>query len=957
MVYAYSWDSFISAVKQFGNFEAPFAEQNLQLIFNEIKFLEDLGEHTPQTLQYILSLASKLGADFPKAIEAAKTIWNKCLLVSNNADESWWISSYGAITEYVPDFLKEKVGSHYGVLECRMGPHYIYSTILEELNKKSSLISAGPDNFLEIVDNMDIRYRIKKITSNRVQIKSESDTNLQSYLFSMPPELVSGYPEIVSKLVEGMPILKYGDAHKLNECYRVAFRYRNNPKLLDIVLEHFDSADPLTFNLLEYLIYIKMPDKRLEELLENGEEPAMEDLMTSYRSGKPADIRRFKPEYREVYIELFKSLDKVLLSNGLRSKCFQTLNFEAFLSDLQKMDAIDALELIEYASFPLPPEIKDFLRFKFMSAWVSNNPDFNGMFEEYCADEHIEVTLKNVRNINHLFELLEYATIFPTPNTKILNNTLAANFPDYIYPNSKKERTNWLISRLIIDELDPSKIASVAELSSYLELMEKVKKVENNELLDEMAARLDGLNLDQLVNFGDQKQQAMLYDIEALEKIRKNFNSMIGRTFGDQLVEQAGISFLESHPASFVNLNNLLGFAGAWSAPHKTRSNKNEAGLYQQFSYFAYGLIADFVRSRLKEKDYDEAKFEEECHAMSNMPCYSLIDDLEALGFAIRKESNASKVANRILTHTSYTVSRGVSKVFGDGDVVENQSGLQFKPARWPAKDGVEVKIVYQGEKELAKIIKCNRSSKVRILVEKERSVDVKAVETELGKKYIFSAPLSMTTSNGKLIEPAFRDGVQMNWLLTQGGNDGLLVVDSNGNPQILDKREIKLGNILNADDVSGKNQVLTALSKWLKRAKSADVVSTAILDDKISPSENLWDRILFFEILKIKKYSMLGGLLLMSDNELSALQDGSASRRFYVEFEDGDFGIIDSTENMSSADMLEISLMAGVRKAIYMDTGLYDNATYQDGRGGKHALGYHDSEDSTNRVVIYSQE
>ena len=80
---------------------------------------------------------------------------------------------------------------------------------------------------------------------------------------------------------------------------------------------------------------------------------------------------------------------------------------------------------------------------------------------------------------------------------------------------------------------------------------------------------------------------------------------------------------------------------------------------------------------------------------------------------------------------------------------------------------------------------------------------------------------------------------------------------------------------------------------------------------------------------------------------------DGKTSRRFLLTFKDGSVGVINSSKDMSTSDLIAISLAAGAEQAVYMDTGMYDYATYYDPNGKELALGHQDTKDSTNRIVF----
>jgi hypothetical protein len=55
----------------------------------------------------------------------------------------------------------------------------------------------------------------------------------------------------------------------------------------------------------------------------------------------------------------------------------------------------------------------------------------------------------------------------------------------------------------------------------------------------------------------------------------------------------------------------------------------------------------------------------------------------------------------------------------------------------------------------------------------------------------------------------------------------------------------------------------------------------------------------------------------------------------------------------MSTKKLMMIAEKLGAERAVYMDTGMYDMATYYEPNGNKNILGHLDTDKSTNRVVF----
>jgi hypothetical protein len=375
--------------------------------------------------------------------------------------------------------------------------------------------------------------------------------------------------------------------------------------------------------------------------------------------------------------------------------------------------------------------------------------------------------------------------------------------------------------------------------------------------------------------------------------------------------------------------------------------------------------IADFLKREME--GFGKARVKESL-ANYGISYDALKSELEGRGYFIEKDGSISKTWNRFWNgHASYVVRKGAQSITA-GDGIEFDAGsVKVETTSWTPRNGVNVYDLKVEGREQAKVIHCD-PTKTKVVIAAERSgvVDMADVEKKYGRRYIFSAPVSMTTGNRKLTQIAFNEGIQINYLLTVGSFDGLIIVDSNGGQKVLNKQGIRLSELVSEEDLSNP-AIKGSFERWCIKngCKGSDgkIDFRKALDSLIRPANKIGDRRLFFDILKTKKMGLLSNLLLVDGDKTDHLNDGADSRRLYLEFSDGSFGIIDSTVNMSSNNAVDLARAYAKNRgltltgAVYMDTGMYDMANFVDGGGNKHVLGWEDTDNSSNRLIIVSRE
>ena len=450
-----------------------------------------------------------------------------------------------------------------------------------------------------------------------------------------------------------------------------------------------------------------------------------------------------------------------------------------------------------------------------------------------------------------------------------------------------------------------------------------------------------------------------IFSPQDIDATRKEVNAA-SRSLGDQVVDTLGLQFLETHPASYENLPALLKFARAWNKPEV--GDKDVVGLYTNHALSAYGVIATFMTEEVARLDDSPDEVDAELQKY-NLSFKEISSELERNNFNVDvKESDFSKGISGLFSNTSYTLRKTKQKAAGFVSKAEsriNNRSLTTEKSDWPAREGVEIKRILLDGQEQAILIKCDpKTVKAKVLAEQGKRVDMKEQEYVFGNRIIFSAPIAMSIAQ-KMTEPAFKDGEQVSWL--RGEKDGYVLVNPEGEAKILDKNNLNLGDLLTREDFANK-EIKAAITSWLNIKKSTNQLKsdediTAVLNYVLDLEVGFADKKLFNTILDLKKYSLLVNMILINNGEIAHLKDRpmDTSRRLFVTLSDGSFGIVDSTIDMTTELLLELASKMGVERAVYMDTGQYDMATYRDGVGKDHILGHEDTDESTNRILFYS--
>lgn len=689
----------------------------------------------------------------------------------------------------------------------------------------------------------------------------------------------------------------------------------------------------------------------------------MRELIEEYFLTDPlddSDLREFdfsKLKKYEVIFDFFRKQGMTISEENF----IKEMSFEKFKKGIADQDIFTVEESLNWIGNNLDVRIKDRLEVEIFLKKTCDGKFFSSTLGKWVhkgndgKNKAIDVTQKNIKQINAVLRfLLRAGKETGQEDAKKIAEDIQKLFPDFESSGNIQRDISWLAGKFDVQEINFKFVDSFSKLVEVLDLLEALKMTGVQGSAEFLQKAFDAIDFNN-INFDGNTYS--IFKIQEIENLRDMMNSK-SRVLGDMLIDKLGSSFLEKNCCDYDNLPKLLGFAEAWENPP---FEKDVKGIYDMYSSFAYVEVATFLKSKIEAARKSGKEKEVKVLLKARGLDYDdLVKKLEIKGVLYLTEGNVQKAITDLKAgNYSYVFRKGTQKLFGGDEVkVENET-VAMEKNNWSARKGVETYVLKSGDRELAVIIKCDPAVvKNKILVERDGVVDMEVEEKNLGAKLIFSAPMTFTTGNHKMTELAFRDGEQMNYLLSPHTKDGLLLVSKSGEKKVLNKTRLKVSDFLNTADLADPGIDL-AVKHW---AGLRQVSPDMVLSESIRPAERFVDKKFFFEILKIKEYSLLGGMLLIDKPENSEegivvkLNDNQDSRRLYLEFADGKFGIFDSTENMSTARAVELALSVGATKAMYMDTGMYDMATYKDGGGSDHVMGHQDTKQSTNRVMFYEK-
>lgn len=726
-------------------------------------------------------------------------------------------------------------------------------------------------------------------------------------------------------------------------------------RLVEIYAKSATAENSAVIPFLPHLEYMGCPDEALENFLDDVEgkteaqvTEALIGLIThNCRLNK--DLLDLNPTMLDSYVSLFGSLRRA--NRG---------DIEKAIIDKLRPDGLDnyiggrpllaaADSLVELAQ-AIRPDLEQKFISQYLTKRVLQPGYLSTMIKPWKRDgqDGIDVTQNNLRSVVLLMRMLAQS---PEKETlAACNREFSSVFHDYTPMKSLSQSLLWFAYHFDVEEISLRRSFSVDTLASYMELQGMMQSIQNQASSRYLSNNLSNIQ----VAWNDGKPEAIgdLVDIERIEAVRLAVNSR-NRVLGDQMIDAMATGFLEQQAEDVSRIPDLYRFALAWSGAGAIPVDRDVADLYEQHAFYAFNAIADALT---REIDAGKEAGARSFLQSRGVNLDQVIADLEARGFSIRRQGNFSKGFGRLFTNPRYVARRSFQQ-FGSSDSRGYRLGaVTKKQTPWPGRPGVDaLDLVYDG-KTIAQVFKCQRSRiGVSVLAELSGVVDLDNTLRQMDGRYIFSAPMTMTGLGRKMTGFAFRDGMQMNWITKSQGDDGLLLADSAGGVRILDKRAIPLSALVNEEDIQ-KAPYRDIIENWARANRDRPQSSSEYLAMNLSPFKKLRDRRVFLDILKAKRYSVLSGMLLIDGEGENVFHDGRTSRRLFVEFSDQTFGVINSSEDMTTGDLVQLARHIGAKRAIYMDTGMYDMATYRDGRGTDHIIGHQDTDESTNRVVIFDK-
>lgn len=730
---------------------------------------------------------------------------------------------------------------------------------------------------------------------------------------------------------------------------------------------------------------VGLDSKLVEEYLDKAKavhlnKDALQKLRAEYllknynKDAGDTDLRVFDYKKIDEYSHLF---DRIRHQDPdgrvyLEALAIESIDTRKFVADCAKKPLYEVENLINSFSNSIDPNFAEKLFKVAVLPRISSQPIMGDSLIAWTSknakgERKIDVTQHNMKQIKQILRIfVEVFKLSDKPGEdkgrlqQIVVSNIKKVFPEFASTGNIKADIKWFFEKFDVEEINFKKMENFSDLIEFQQLISNFMQTDTKSAVVYLQNKFRDIDFDK-ISF--ENENYSIFKVEQIEKLRSVMNAS-SKVLGDMVVDMVGSSFLERNCCDYDSIPKLLKFAHAWENPGLHRDIN---GLYQLYSTYAFVEIASFIKENLeKDKSGKGKEMIKEKLEAAGMDYDDTIEELQAKGYLVITASNTKKFFSALTgDNAGYAIRKGASKVFGEKPVEFDGKKITTSESDWAKRPGVKVYSLAEGNKEIAKLIKCDPTKiKVKVLAEADAMVNMDAEAKNLGRGLIFSAPLTFSTGARKMTELAFRDGIQMNYLLSPYTKDGFLIVNQKGEQKVLNKKNMKIGDLISKEDLDAKDPqsqaIQAVLMKWAGTHKIKVKNLEELLSMAINPVQKFSDKNTFFELIRLKKYSLLGGMLLIDKQEgkdeirVNEIKDGGDSRRLYLQFSDGQFGILNSTENMTTSQMVEIALQLGATKAIYMDTGMYDMASYQDGAGDSHVMGHQDTSESTNRVVIY---
>lgn len=681
---------------------------------------------------------------------------------------------------------------------------------------------------------------------------------------------------------------------------------RKKYTIFSIIWEDYTKTD-------SNIAWINLKDFEWNSLLSNFSHFLQENI-EEWINLKKFDIKNID-SYRKILFYL-----KTSNQTNLEKEFFNWLDFSELGKQTENLNISEKVKIIKSFKNTVHP---NFLNI-FIEELSIDEDIFIDLLKKYTNKETKKLDL-NKNNVSELVALLELIEMLGYN----ISNKIVKEVFNYI-PKETVDSKEYIISSLkinknIFDNIDLKNLLSILNLKNIvkekglLEIENKISKWLEN--IDVLGIFLNWeINIDTVTNMSE------------IENLRLLLNSSWDRIMWDSIVIEIIWNFLDQT----FNLKDRLKFAKTWKSfseniKNKWWYNRDVSWIYNMWANFWFTSITSFIENSLNDNPEKFEKYLEK----NNYTLEKLINQLHSLwiNFEI-KQSNAAKAVTRILNWKSkYVVNKVITKIeWVEEDI--NVWKIEKKEVQWSKHEWVELFNLDISWITQAKLITIkNDKLKTKLLMSRDWMVNMKRQEKDKKWKLIFSAPLAFTTWDHKMTDAAYMNWKEMNALFNPDKNHWLVMTNSKWEIKVLNKNKLKLSDF----------NIPELIKNW---------------DRELNITSSIRDYMTFIKIIKKYKLSILLNMLLIDNWKISPFKtDNKDSRRFLVTFEDWRVWILYSEINMSTKKLMMIAKSIWVKNAVYMDTWMYDMATYYEPDWKKHILWHQDTDKSTNRVIFSIRE
>ena len=488
------------------------------------------------------------------------------------------------------------------------------------------------------------------------------------------------------------------------------------------------------------------------------------------------------------------------------------------------------------------------------------------------------------------------------------------------------------------NNLDVNKMTFLVTLDNYSRDSYSNTQIIGNGSLggSENIPSLDTLFLSESVNLNNLPRW---FSPSGIEKLRVFYGDKIGFSESTDAVYGLFQRFMDTNPVSYANSQKYIDLAMQFKdVTFESGRNSNGASIYRLLARFLLNQVANFLVEQLGPKDKNLSKVKSKLNSFG-IKFKTILETLNNNGFKFELAQGSLSKAARSLRQgkISYLLSSAWAKVKAKvASRPDELSKISVSRASvdWQAPEGVKVEALQVDERERVKLISVDPAN-IRFDLEMG-SGDMFKPQDRLKRHSgaFFFASLAFSSSHGEITELAFDRGKVVSQLLSATGNDAFVFVNTRGQLSILDKRNLMIHDVYEAVGlpVQGENRQL-----------------------KITT--NLRDYTLFIRLIKQSRASLLASMMFVTDGrgEISSnLQE--KSRRMLLQYNNGRIAILDSTDDLSTNEAVQIALSSGeLRYAVYMDTGNFDTAFYYESTGDSHQLGSNGSDHLSSNILVLS--